>query len=166
MTRSPQPAPPMHLRHGSHTTHTPSTAFRGPPVGALENHGHISPSVHLFSNSPDSHSHDLENSHLSQPRAPTLFHPDSHFSYLTYGYYCFLFIYIHTYPPSFVTGRWLEVPGCPIPVPSPLVPFPHSPVFQRTTLVFHAPFLRDMATIGVSDRRRFRLPASCCTVRA
>ncbi len=96
-TRSPQPAPPMRLRRGSHTTHAPSTAFLRAPVGALENHGRISPSVHRFSNSPDSHNRDLENSHLSQPRAPALFHPDSHFSYLTYGYYCSLFIYIHTY---------------------------------------------------------------------
>ena len=77
----------MRLRHGSHITHTPSTAFRSTPVEALENYGRISPSAYRFSNSPDSHSHDLENSHLSQPRAPTLFHPYSHFSYLTYGYY-------------------------------------------------------------------------------
>jgi hypothetical protein len=50
--------------------------------------------------------------------------------------------------------------------PESLSPFSSVPVFQRTNLVFHARFLRDIATIGVMYRRRFRLPASCCTVRA
>ena len=98
-TLSPQPAPPTHLRRASHTTLMPSTASIAAPVGALENRGRISPSTHRFSNCPHSHSHDLENSHLPKTRAPTLFRPHSHFSYLTYGYYCLLFIYIHTYPP-------------------------------------------------------------------
>jgi hypothetical protein len=42
-----------------------------------------------FSKSPDSHSRVLENSHPSQTRYPCAFHPDSHFSYDTYGDYCF-----------------------------------------------------------------------------
>ena len=39
-------------------------------------------------------------------------------------------------------------------------------VFQKCSPVFHAPFHRRIATIGLMNRRRFRLPASCCTVRA
>lgn len=128
----------MHLRRGSHTTHMPSTAFRGTPVGALENHGHISTSVHRFSNYPDSHSHDLENSHLSQPRALTLFHPYSHFSYLTYGYYWLLYIYSHTYPPP----------------PSPVadVQLPHPFAASRGRVGSHSP------TRSVAVRFLGRLP--------
>ena len=98
-TRSPQPAPHIHLRRASHTTHTPSTAFSRIPVGVADNHGRISPFAYRLSNSPHSHSCVLENSHPSQPRALMHLHPDSHFSYSTYGCFCLFFISTHTYPP-------------------------------------------------------------------
>jgi hypothetical protein len=86
-----------------------STAFSGAPVGVMENHGRYSPFAYGFCNSPHSHSRDLENSHISQPRAQTLLRPNSHFSYLTYGYYCFLFIYNHTYPLLPVAPRTIHI---------------------------------------------------------
>ncbi len=178
-TRSPQPSPRPHLRRASHTTHTPSTAFSPTPVGAADNHGRISPFAHRFSNCPHSHSRVLENSHPSQLRVPMHLRPDSHFSYRTYGYCCLFFISTHTYPPLPVALSLTPDPTLDI-APSfsrflrkgweHTRTHTHTPafllVFQKCRLVFHAPFHRRIATIGLMNRRRFRLPASCCTVRA
>jgi hypothetical protein len=171
MTRPLEPLALPHLRLSSHTTYAPSTGFCGTPVGAMENYGRISPSAPRFSNSPLLHSRVLENPHPTQTRAQTHFQHDSHFSYRPTGTSIFL---INSYTQIHRSRRALHptranpatiVPPRPHAVPC-TQPNPPIRVIQRTTPVFHAPFTREIATIGVKKRLYFLLPASCYTLWA
>ena len=78
--------PPFH-------TNTPLyTGFSRPPVGDVGNRGTLTPSPSLISNSPELHSHDLENCAACQVHSSQPLRNDFHFSCWNDGYYC-LFLY-------------------------------------------------------------------------
>jgi hypothetical protein len=165
-----QASPSARLGCGSHTTFRDSTALFGFPVGAMENYGRYSRAAHRLSKSPLLHSQVLENSHVSQARASTRLRLDSHFSYSPTGASIFsltLYTLIHLRLIA-QFARPLHRPLGPNAMAAAATALPcwQLPIIQRIGPVFHASVTSKIATIRVMKRGRFRVSASCCTVRA
>ena len=94
----PQPLAPHLSGPAFHTNRSLCTAFLAPLVEVVGNRGRSTPIPSLFSNSPQFHSLDLENSPACQPFLFQPFQPYFHFSCLNDGYYCLISL-SHVYFP-------------------------------------------------------------------
>jgi hypothetical protein len=154
--------------HAFHINQSLCTAIFAPPVEVVGNRGCSTPIPTLFSNSPQFHNRDLENSPACQPYLFQPFQQHFHFSCLNDGYYC-LFLYLLYV--SYHQLRFTRPPANPAIVPLPILqksqPVSRSqpiPGIQRSTPLFHPHNYAKVNTIKRKKENRFLQAATCCTV--
>jgi hypothetical protein len=81
-----------------HINQSLCTALFAPPVEVVGNRGRSTPPSTQFSNSPQFHSRDLENSPAGQLFLYQPFQPHFHFSCLNDGYYCLFSLSLIRFP--------------------------------------------------------------------
>jgi hypothetical protein len=125
-----------------HTNHSLCTALFTSPVEVVGNRGHSTPLPTLFSNYPQFHSHDLENSPACQPYLFQPFQQHFHFSCLNDGYYCLISLSPIRFPNPCRTASSTCKPSHhpalnPSLYPNRSTPEQPIPGIQRSTPLFH-----------------------------